>query len=125
MSENQLAWGIIRFMSDKEVVIGLLRSVEWRIRINTPKTLEAKLQLDVKLQQEALKGLDDKNRPQSEDDEEVSHASKQERSKLDYRNVESDLTPAEKDLLNQDHIPWEYRALIKSYFQALRPSIKK
>ena len=51
-------------------------------------------------------------------------ASKQERSTLDYRNVPSDLTPAQKDVLNQDKIPWEYRNLIKNYFQAIRPAGK-
>jgi hypothetical protein len=35
------------------------------------------------------------------------------------------LSPAQKDLLNQDRIPWEYRPLIKDYFQAIRPAGKK
>jgi hypothetical protein len=49
-------------------------------------------------------------------------ASKEERSKLDYRNVETDLRPAQKDVLNQDWIPTKYRDLIRNYFQAIRPA---
>ncbi len=73
--------------------------------------------LDVQLEKETLTGQHD----QGGKPDEIEEASKQERSKLDYRNVESDLTPAQKDLLNQDRIPWEYRPLIKSYFQAIKP----
>ena len=72
--------------------------------------------LDVKLEMEKIKGQNEGGTP-----EELEEASKQERSKLDYRNVHSDLTPAQKDALNQDKIPWEYRGLIKNYFQAIRP----
>jgi hypothetical protein len=92
-----------------------------------PKSLEAQLEFDVKLQAEALSAIDveTKEKAAEKDEEEVSQASKQERSKVDYRNVESQLTPAQKDLLNQDHVPWEYRALIKSYFQSIRPPEKK
>jgi hypothetical protein len=57
--------------------------------------------------------------------EDLDEVSKQERSKLDYRNVKSELSPAQKDLLNQDRIPWEYRSLIKDYFQAIRPQSGK
>ena len=57
--------------------------------------------------------------------EDIEESSKMERSRLDYRNVKSDLSPAQKDLLNQDRIPWEYRPLIKDYFQAIRPTAKK
>src|SRR6059036_2458857 len=76
--------------------------------------------LDVKLQQEGVKGVQDQGK-----EENIEEVSKQERSKLDYRNVKSELSPAQKDLLNQDRIPWEYRALIKNYFQAIRPPAKK
>jgi hypothetical protein len=78
-------------------------------------------QLDVQLEKEKLAGLQD-SEVKPEDIEEVS---KQERSRLDYRQVRTELSPAEKDLLNQDNIPWEYRPLIKSYFQAIRPPGKK
>jgi hypothetical protein len=81
----------------------------------------APTKLDVKLQQEKVAGQADGGE-QPGDIEEIS---KQERSRLDYRNVKSDLSPAQKDLLNQDRIPWEYRPLIKSYFQAIRPAAKK
>ena len=81
----------------------------------------APTKLDVKLQQEGLEGMKDHGEKQ----ENIEEMSKQERSKLDYRNVKSELSPAQKDLLNQDRIPWEYRPLIKNYFQAIRPPAKK
>jgi hypothetical protein len=81
----------------------------------------APTKLDVKLQQEKVAGMADGG----EKPEDIEEVSKQERSRLDYRNVKSDLSPAQKDLLNQDRIPWEYRPLIKSYFQAIRPPAKK
>ena len=40
-----------------------------------------------------------------EPDKEAEAAGERQRSKLDYRNAPSDLTPAQKDLLNQDRIP--------------------
>ena len=72
--------------------------------------------LNVKLEQEKLTGENDGGTPQN-----LEEASKQERSKLDYRNVHSDLSPAQKDVLNQDKIPWELKGLIKNYFEAIRP----
>jgi hypothetical protein len=51
-------------------------------------------------------------------------ASRQERSRLDYRDVPSDLTPAQQELLDQERIPREYRDLIRDYFQAIRPPIE-
>jgi hypothetical protein len=78
--------------------------------------------LDVKLQQEKVESTPDGG---GEKPENIEESSKMERSRLDYRNVKSDLSPAQKDLLNQDHIPWEYRPLIKDYFQAIRPAAKK
>ncbi len=81
----------------------------------------APTKLDVKLKQEKVAGMED----QGDKPENIEESSKQERSRLDYRNVKSDLSPAQKDLLNQDHIPWEYRPLIKNYFQAIRPPAKK
>jgi hypothetical protein len=78
--------------------------------------------LDVQLQKEQIEGMHDQDQGLKEDLDEVS---KQERSKLDYRNVKSELSPAQKDLLNQDRIPWEYRSLIKDYFQAIRPPSAK
>jgi len=77
--------------------------------------------LQVQLQQEKIAGMQDGG----EKPENIEEVSKQERSRLDYRNVKSDLSPAQKDLLNQDKIPWEYRPLIKDYFQAIRPPAKK
>jgi hypothetical protein len=77
----------------------------------------APTKLDVKLAQEKLEGMQDQGKQEN-----IEEESKQERSRLDYRNVKSELSPAQKDLLNQDRIPWEYRPLIKSYFQAIRPT---
>jgi hypothetical protein len=87
-----------------------------------PTSLEAKLKLDVKLEAQAVRGVEANKGQPKEKEEEVSQATKKERSKVDYRDVKSDLSPAQKDLLNQDHVPWEYRALIKGYFQAIRPA---
>src|SRR5262249_62226559 len=77
--------------------------------------------LQVQLKQEKVQRMQDG----SEKPENLEESSKQERSRLDYRNVKSDLSPAQKDLLNQDRIPWEYRPLIKDYFQAIRPTPQK
>jgi hypothetical protein len=79
------------------------------------------LELDVQLEQAALTGLHD----EAVEQEKIEETSKQERSRLDYRNVESELTPAQKDLLNQEQIPWEYRDLIRNYFEAIRPPQEK
>lgn len=77
--------------------------------------------LEVQLQKEALQfeaagGL--------EPDKNAEEAGQRERSKLDYRNAPSDLSPAQKDLLNQDRIPFQHKQLIKNYFQAVKPKSK-
>jgi hypothetical protein len=88
-----------------------------------PTSLEAKLKLDVKLEKEVVQGVEaNKTQPKDKEEEEISQATRKERATVDYRNVKSDLSPAQKDLLNQEHVPWEYRALIKGYFQAIRPT---
>ncbi len=74
--------------------------------------------LDVLLQKEALE-FEPQGGEQADKDTEA--AGERERSKLDYRNAPSDLTPAQKDLLNQDRIPWDSRQLIKNYFEAVKP----
>jgi hypothetical protein len=79
--------------------------------------------LEVQLQKEALK-IEDSEGGQ-EPDKEMEAAGERERSKLDYRNAPSNLTPAQKDLLSQDRIPWESRQLIKNYFQAVKPKQTK
>lgn len=76
--------------------------------------------LDVQLQKEQLTGQYD----QAVKPEEIEQTSKQERSKLDYRNVPSELSAAQKDVLNQEWIPWQYRRLIKNYFAAIQPRHK-
>src|SRR5262249_4997330 len=77
--------------------------------------------LDVQLKQEKVAGMQDGG----EKPENIEESSKQERSRREYRNVNADLSTAQKDLLNQDRIPWEYRPLIKDYFQAIRPAGNK
>jgi hypothetical protein len=57
---------------------------------------------------------------QVEQPETIEEASQRERSKLDYRNVKSNLTPAQKDLLNQDPIPFEQRQFVKEYMESVR-----
>ena len=78
--------------------------------------------LEVQLQREALK-IEAGNGGEPNEDSEA--AGERERSKLDYRNAPSDLTPAQKDLLGQERIPWESRQLIKNYFQAVKPAQTK
>lgn len=87
-----------------------------------PPTLAAKLRMDVKLQQAGVKGAPNDAVPSAE---ELEEASRRERSTLDFRNVKSELSTAQKDVLNKERIPWEYRPLIKGYFQAIRPPVKK
>jgi ribosome-binding protein aMBF1 (putative translation factor) len=53
--------------------------------------------------------------------ETIEEASQRERSRLDYRNVKSNLTPAQRDTLNQDPIPFEQRQFVKEYIESLRP----
>ena len=52
--------------------------------------------------------------------ETIEEASRRERSRLDYRNVKSNLTPAQKDTLNQDPIPFEQRQFVKEYMESVR-----
>jgi hypothetical protein len=76
--------------------------------------------LDVQLQKEALKI--EAGQGGQEPAEDLEAAGERERSRLDYRNAPSNLTPAQKDLLSQDRIPWDSRQLIKNYFQAVKPT---
>ena len=75
--------------------------------------------LEVQLQKEALKIEGGEG---TEPNRDLEAAGERERSKLDYRNAPSNLTPAQKDLLSQDRIPWDSRQLIKNYFQAVKPT---
>ena len=51
----------------------------------------------------------------------VEQASRQERSTLDYREIEAkSIAPPNKDVLDhRESAPWKYRTLIKSYFEAI------
>jgi hypothetical protein len=40
---------------------------------------------------------------------------------MDYRNVPSQLSPAQKDALNQNRLPREQREIVKYYFEEIRP----
>jgi archaellum component FlaC len=73
--------------------------------------------LDVQLKMEGLKGLAGKSGQQQD----LEEASKQERSAMDYRNVPSQLSPAQKDALNQNRLPREQREIVKYYFEEIRP----
>lgn len=77
--------------------------------------------LEVQLEMEKLAGQFEEGEENPMNSKEIEESSKQERSKLDYRNVRSELSSAQQDLLNQDRIPWDYRPLIKNYFQAIKP----
>jgi soluble cytochrome b562 len=77
--------------------------------------------LAVKLQQEGVKSMLNPGIPRVD----VEQASRRERSKLDYRNVKSELTAAQKDVLNHENMPWKYRPLIKNYFGAVPGPVKK
>ena len=76
--------------------------------------------LDVQLQQEQLTGQYD----QEASPEEIERNSRQERSKLDYRSVPTQLSAAERDVLSQKQIPWEYRSLIKHTSRQYSPAKK-
>lgn len=76
--------------------------------------------LEVQLQLQTTLALPGDEIPEA-DAEREEEATRQERSTLDYRNVPSELTPAQQELLNQEPIPREYQNVIKEYFQAIRP----
>jgi hypothetical protein len=46
-------------------------------------------------------------------------------SKLSYRAVRSAIVQGERELLSKQGVPWEYRPLIKEYFQPTRRPVKK
>ena len=72
--------------------------------------------LGVKLQQEAVEGM----RSAGVSREDVGQASRQERSTLDYHAIEAKSIGSPKDVLDhRESTPWRYRALIKSYFEAM------
>ena len=74
--------------------------------------------LDIQLQEERMEAQ--RREDLESEAKKIEETSREQRSRLDYRNVQSDLTPAQQDLLNQEQIPREYRNLIKEYFQAIR-----
>jgi len=77
--------------------------------------------LDVQLKMEGLKG-----QPGSGGKlQDIEEASRQERSLMDYRNVPSQLSPAQKDALNQNRLPREQREIVKYYFEEIRPQTPK
>jgi len=77
--------------------------------------------LDVQLKMEGLKGQNGKG----EEVQDIEEASRQERSAMDYRNVPSQLSPAQKDVLNQNRLPREQREIVKYYFEEIRPQTTK
>jgi len=73
--------------------------------------------LDVQLKMEGLKGQASSGGKLQD----IEQASRQERSLMDYRNVPSQLSPAQKDALNQNRLPREQREIVKYYFEEIRP----
>jgi hypothetical protein len=83
----------------------------------TPPQHGDRTSLEVQLEQERLSGMPNAGGIP----EEVHESSKQQSSRLEYSNIQSELRAGRKDLMNQDGIPWEYRSLVKDYLQAIRP----
>jgi hypothetical protein len=73
--------------------------------------------LEVQLEQERLAGMPDGGGIL----EDIHESSKQQISKVEYSNVQSELAIGRKDLMSRGVIPWEYRSLVKGYMQAIRP----
>lgn len=73
--------------------------------------------LEVQLQEELVAAPSTDVLETAEREEE---SSRRETSTLDYRNVPSELSRAQQDLLNEDRIPREYRNLIREYFEAIQ-----
>jgi hypothetical protein len=82
---------------------------------------EQMTKLDVQLKMEGLRGQGGKGGELQD----VEEASRQERSAMDYRNVPSQLSPAQKDALNQNRLPREQREIVKYYFEEIRPQTTK
>jgi hypothetical protein len=79
-------------------------------RMGPPTTLKVQLEL------EKLSGQYNESKKKD-----PGKGSQEEHSQIDYRNVASDLRPAQKDVLSRDSIPRSYRPVIRDYFQAIRP----
>ena len=79
--------------------------------------------LAVQLEQEAVEGM--RNAGASRVDAE--QASRQERPTLDYREIDAKLiaSPKKDALDHRESTPWKYRALIKSYFEAIAEPASK
>jgi hypothetical protein len=73
--------------------------------------------LEVQLEQERLAGMPSGGGIP----EEIHESSKEQTSRLEYSNVQSELNAGRKDLMNGEGVPWEYRSLVKGYMQAIRP----
>lgn len=102
-------------MSDSPGIGGGGRGEESGARQGPPSTL------DVQLQQEMLNGT---GRDLGTAPADIEQASQEERSALAYQRVSPELSQAEKDVLARQRIPWQYRPLVKEYFEALRQSGK-
>jgi len=78
--------------------------------------------LAVRLQQEAIESM----RSSGVSRADIEQASRQERSKLDYRAIDNKSIGAAKDVLeHRESTPWKYRSLVKSYFEAIgEPAVK-
>jgi len=58
--------------------------------------------------------------------EEISHeATREERSKLGYREVGERAPYGQAEAMSAERIPWRYRQMVRDYFMTLRPSAEK
>ncbi len=84
------------------------------------KTGEA-TSLDVQLEMESTAAAGGETPALREPEDVREEATRQERSRLDYRSLPTELSPAQQELLNEERIPREYRNVIREYFQVIRP----
>ena len=103
------------FSSDMSGMIPAGYGFSPEIREGAPTSLE------VQLYEEFVAGQVADPSESGDEDGPNDLATRREESFLDYRDIPSELTPAQQQLLNQDRIPREYQNLIREYFEVIRP----
>jgi len=85
------------------------------MRLGAATTLEVQLEMELV--------ADDEEGPEEQPDPEdiFQEASRQEKARVEYRNVRGPPKYAEGSALSIERIPWRYRNLVKRYFLAIRP----
>jgi hypothetical protein len=71
--------------------------------------------LRVQLEQQLVQGQRDEELKETE-------PSRQEKSSIEFKKIESGVRPMPKDVMSRDGIPWSYRSLIKDYFREMESS---